>query len=271
MAELTAKLFRDYFGGSWFGKPHLDGLSLGCSAEGPLGAKALFLENKGEAMCYINWLRCAMCVVLAGVWMAGTASAMTWDPLADYSKVTNPTGQWSYGRKWTPGGTAFDLLTVPWSDPNVPGYAGWGMGNVGHGGPAVSGGPLLLMWAKNNTNGLPVVRWTSPEAGEYSFDCIFTGCDGRGVDVNVYVAVNGTISFTDHIGASGETASYADAGLSLGTGDLVDFVVQWNGGVYSEYSWTMLGGTIQTVPEPASLTLLAVTACGALLRRRLAH
>lgn len=115
-------------------------------------------------------------VIMALIGLAVASSSAyseSWDMSADYSWTYNPNGAWSYGRKWSPESGAYDLMTVRW------GSTGWYLGNYGHGGPSIQAGPAL--WAKDNSNGLPVVRWTCPKAGSYDLACTFTGIDSRGV------------------------------------------------------------------------------------------
>lgn len=159
-----------------------------------------------------------------------------WDMTADYSGQSNPNGVWSYGRKWSPDNKGFDLLTVKW------GASGWYMGNWGHGGPSIQSGPGL--WAKNNSNGLPVVRWTCPEEGWYQLATEFIGGDSRGVDVTAYVALNDSVIFNSIISANGETRQFQLPRIHLNKNDRFDFLIRWNGNIYYEYSWTAVRGTI---------------------------
>ncbi len=168
-------------------------------------------------------------LVTSGVFAITTFStlnihAATWDATTDYSGANNPNGDWSYGRKFTAGG-GFDLMTVQW------GGSGWYLGNVGHGGPSILAGPQL--WAKNNTNGMPAVRWTSPMDGVYNLDTIFEGTDNRGVDNFVYVAINGNLEFSDRVSSYLDTAEFSLGNISLMAGDNIDFMLKWAGGVNS--------------------------------------
>ncbi len=160
----------------------------------------------------------------------------SWDMSREYSTTNNPNGVWSYGRKWTPGDVQFDLMTVRW------GNSGWYLGNWGHGGPSIQEGPNL--WAKDNSNGLPVVRWTSPAEGYYYFNAKFTGVDSRGVDVLAYITVNDSIIFSHHIHGYHDFIEHSGDFLNLNPGDHIDFLIKWNGGVYSEYSWTIVNGKV---------------------------
>ena len=164
-----------------------------------------------------------------------------WDSSADYSATENPSGAWSYGRKFAGSGSAMDLFTVQW------GTSGWYLGNFGNGGPSVQAGPLL--WAKANNNGYPCVRWTCPAAGRYNISGTFTGADSRGVDALVNVAVGGG-TFSERLQANLQTAPFANNNVFLNNGDVVDFTIAWGGGVSSDYSWTDLDAQISGVVPP---------------------
>jgi hypothetical protein len=178
-------------------------------------------------------------MVSGSAWSFGTSSnpySHSWMMADEYSRTNNPNGVWSYGRKWGPEATAFDLMTVPW------GASGWYLGNVGHGGPSIQGG--VDLWAKDNSNGLPCVRWTTPEDGLYSLTSRFLGYDSRGVRVFTCVAVRDTLRFTGTIVANGDSTTFAADPLYLRRGDPVDFLIQWAGGIYYETSWTLVNARI---------------------------
>lgn len=182
------------------------------------------------------------------------AFATVWNLTADYSTTTNPNGPWSYDRKWSANATAADPMTVQW------GSAGWYLGNFGHGGPSIQG--YVLLWAKNNSNGLPTVRWTAPNDGFYDIDGVFTGADDRGVDSYVYTVIDGATLFTDRLTAYLDTATFSLDNIYLHTGSTVDFVQAWAGGVSSEASWVRADATIaygSGIPEPAGYALFG---CG---------
>jgi hypothetical protein len=168
----------------------------------------------------------------------------TWDIVANYSTTSNPNGVWSYGRKWTVESSSLDLMTVRFNN------VAWWFGNLGHGAPSVWdpgqwGTNNISLWAKNNSNGLPVVRWTSPEPGSYKLTGTFVSADSRGVDSFVYVVINGTIRFNSRITSAVQVAPFSFDQVALAQGDYVDFVVVWGGGVYSEYSVTGVTGTLE--------------------------
>ena len=185
----------------------------------------------------------------------------SWDSGADYSITNNPNGEWSYNRKFAVTGTAADVMTVRWDS------TGWYLGNFGHGGPSFYAGPHL--WAKNNTNGYPALRWTTPAAGSYNISGAFIGDDNRGVDNFVYVVVNGITAFTGRVTGYLDQESFAFNNLNLNAGDPVDFVLTWAGGVNSELGWTQASVQISAVPEVQTAWLIGLGLMTLALRRRL--
>ena len=201
--------------------------------------------------------------------------ATTWDLTTDYSNASNPNGAWTCGRKWSIENGVFDVASWRWGDSGtVPsGGYGWYMNNWGHGGPSFLDGDGLqgpYAWSKNNSNGIADVRWTSPAAGLYSFSADFTGADSRGVDNYVYVAVNDSLVFSGRITGDLDSETYSVSSTYLGAGDHIDFAIQWAGGVYSEYGWTEIGGTVSTIPEPLTFStfMLASTWIALILARK---
>ncbi len=198
----------------------------------------------------------ALLAITAFVSVARSAVAV-WSIGGDYSCQTNPNGAWSYGRTWAAGaGGGFDLMNYTWynSSPSCTctgNNCGRYMGNWGHGGPSMSPAPLRL-WAKNNTNGYPDVRWTCSDAGTYHVAGRFRGDDSRGVDNYVYVVVDDVVRSSGRVRANMDSVTFS-LDVSLAAGSHVDFVVVWAGGVYSEYGWTGIEGTIEpTFATPAA-------------------
>ena len=155
-------------------------------------------------------------------WEVVTTPSPAWDVVVDYSAIHNPNGVWSYGRKWTVESSSLDLMTVRFNN------VAWWFGNWGHGAPSVWdpgqwGTNNISLWAKNNSNGLPVVRWTSPEPGSYKLTGTFVSADSRGVDSFVYVVINGTIRFNSRITSAVQVAPFSFDQVALAQGDYVDF------------------------------------------------
>jgi hypothetical protein len=163
----------------------------------------------------------------------------TWNMAKEYSITDNPNSVWSYGRKWSADGNIFDLMTVRW------GTSGWFLGNWGHGGPSIQGDPNvgIDLWAKDNSNGLPAVRWKTPKSGMFNLVATFTGWDSRGVDVIVYIAVNDSIIFSHNIRSYLDSTKYTSNKFHLDQGGYIDFLIQWNAGC-TECAWTLVNGII---------------------------
>jgi hypothetical protein len=148
-------------------------------------------------------LMAAVLVAISSLSMA----AESWDASADYSAMNNPSGAWSYGRKWTVEASAMDLFTVRWGD------SGWYLGNVGHGGPSIQGG--ANMWAKNNSNGYPCDRWTCPTTGRYNIRGRYNAADARGMDSYVYVVINGSVVFSSRIQQYPQSVAFTNDNVML--------------------------------------------------------
>lgn len=164
---------------------------------------------------------------------SGTTEPVFWNMADDFSGVSNPNGVWSYGRKWIPNGSSFDLFT----------HQTWWFGNSGHGAPNVRAG--IAMWAKDNSNGLPVVRWTCPEDGNYKLESTFTGTWEGGVSVITYITINDSIYFSDNITGHLESVNYANDKINLSQNDYIDFLIKFNGGITPESSWVTVKAVLQ--------------------------
>lgn len=214
------------------------------------------MKNKKIIPVQIVAARTSIRIILATTaFIALAISGMSqgsWNIATDYSGSSNPSGAWSYGRKWSATANAMDLFTVQWDS------GGWYLGNVGDGSPSVSpGGPQL--WAKYNDNGLPCIRWTCPETGYYDISGGFTATDNRAaVDVFVYASVNGSIVFSNRFLQYLQSASFTNNLAYLNQGDFVDYTIAWGGtGGGGLYNWTTVAATISTNLTPQTATATA--------------
>ncbi len=161
-----------------------------------------------------------------------STKAKSWDMVTEFSTVNNPSGQWSYGRKWALGDLNLDVSN------QLYGGTMWWFGNYGTGWPSVfTWGAWVNMWAGNNTNGYPTVRWTCPKSGYYTMTGAFIGYDSRaqGVGNNVYVIVNGGTSFTAHVQTYLEKDLISLGRSYFNQNDTIDFLNMWDGIAYYGY------------------------------------
>ena len=112
------------------------------------------------------------------------------------------------------------------------------------GAPSIQAGPDL--WADNNANGYPVVRWTCPRTGTYALASYFVGADSRGNNNLVWIVIGGSPVFSGQIQAYLGAVGYTNT-LNLQNGAYIDFVVAWNGDTPYAYNWTVVNATITSV------------------------
>jgi hypothetical protein len=140
----------------------------------------------------------------------------------------------------------------------------------------------------------PLIRWTAPSDMTISVDALFYGCQND-VSTDVHVVLNGTMyngtdpdyipTFTGSLmdGIVEGNYGYAPLGilptettnsvaynaiLTLTAGDTLDFVVGYGPDAFYGGDLTGLSVTIAEVPEPATMSLLALGALAMLRRRR---
>jgi len=118
------------------------------------------------------------------------------------------------------------------------------------------------MWADNNSNGLPTIRWICPYDGIFNLNTVFVGYDSRGVDMIAYIALNDSIVFTGNVEYYNDSAISSINDLPLHQGDHIDYLVQWNGGGnHGSCCWTEVNATIDSscnisiTSHPASQSL----------------
>lgn len=180
----------------------------------------------------------AKTVVAEKVMKVVPSGPSSWDISTEYSFKSNPNGVWSYGRKPQAKGAAFDLMTARWGD------SGWYLGGSAWA-PSIQGGPLL--WANDNANGYPAVRWKCPRAGRFNIKGCFKSADTRGVDALVYVIANGVTIFSGRVSEKTPTAEFSKSSISLVADASIDFVMEWGGTVNSDFNWTDVDAIISAV------------------------
>ena len=214
-----------------------------------------------------------MMVLLAVVFCASMAYATDYNPLTDWVDAPGTPAAWSYGARIETGyatGVFGDLIlgvhkyTAPFTDRyEVPNTAHTCV--VGKTDPWQSKpGPLMNAW----TTYQATARLT-PEAGIYDIAGSYTGTGYASPSIqltNVYVVKNGSnILWQGLVNDYHTPASFALTGVTLNAGDYVDFISA-NGADAGE-SRTSLTALVR-IPEPATMSLLALGVLGLLRRRR---
>lgn len=127
----------------------------------------------------------ALSVVITNV-----ENGTTWDATKDFSLAANPNGAWTY--RWFDSPSAMGNMPDQSADWFGPGLAAWGNGAAGsspcvlknNSSAAFTGwAPGVLGLHPGATGRQPVVTWTAPAAGNYTFASSFTlvGSGGDGV------------------------------------------------------------------------------------------
>ena len=167
---------------------------------GPVAPPSWSWNNGGAAMTMaagetISWAlnmngnNGADSTVLSAV-ITNAENGTTWDATKDLSLAANPNGAWSY--RWFDSPSAMGNMTDQSADWCGAGLAAWGNGTVGsmpcvlknNSGAAFAGWtPGVLGLHPGATGRQPVVTWTAPAAGNYTFSSSFTlvGSGGDGV------------------------------------------------------------------------------------------
>ncbi len=232
------------------------------------------------------WGRLWGVVASLGMLCAGVpAYATTYDLVTGFSS-SNPNGVWSY----VANGSV--MATYNAACPNSPtGIACWGnnqtMPNLARveanttSGTLNNGGTVIYTVGYLNIDPQSIVnagvQFTAPTTGTYAFSGNFIGDDSTGNPHGVSILLNGSTSLFSGAAITGTSSTDSFSfNEPLTAGDKVLFTVgQGTSNPSYAYLSTGLRGAITlatpSVPEPNSLTVLAVGLLGlALMRRKVA-
>jgi hypothetical protein len=203
-----------------------------------------------------------------------TCGAVTYDPSADFSILSNPNGVWSYGNSTTLGGA---MISHPGSTPNALnlGLYSWHAISSGQPLPSIvfnphpttvvySGSSDNIVWTPRaislhpGPNGeFSILRFTAPQGGLFRIQGLFYSVDQYyGATTDVHILKNGQSLFDDTITGKTDVSNF-DASLNAVVGDTFDFVV---GSYTYGHGWDSTGIqlTITIVPEPSAMALIGL-------------
>ncbi len=225
----------------------------------------------------LSWLLLTGVILLGA---AGASAGTIWNVATDYSATSNPNSAWAYG-SLDPAMTFTTYTTPETANPGGGGlFAGWHdsdwdiNGNVGKN---VGSSPIptsawgfyaevgqIIMGAPNSNRGT-TIRWTAPADMTVDVSATFTGQAAGVWNAQVYVFVNNTNMFQQTLTGYGATQSYSGT-ISLTAGNVLYFAMDGAGGGAGKQ--TGLAATITEVPEPMTLSLLALGSLGVVIRRK---
>ncbi len=165
----------------------------------------------------------------------------------------------------TLGNISYNKGTADISQPTWPNGMHW---------YAQSAHMMLGGGASDSYLNRPVYRFTADAAGAYDIDVTFRNCSSQGVAGYVHVVAGDVVIFTDDMSGFGAdanaTSTYTDT-VTLAAGQTIEFTQSAYGSGDAlpgpSYHIAAVDATI-TVPEPATLGLLAAGGLAFLRRRR---
>ena len=202
-------------------------------------------------------------------WSYGTAANLA----NDYSMSSNPNGDWSYGSRSAPTGTAFSIFTANalasgvtgtmryWRDPSVQ-YLGVykNMGTVlfnGGEGTLVPAGETML----HPSNGIAAVaRYQVPNTGQYRIVSATTRAGGHAGLARFSIVINGAVIYGENATQIYIYQALHTESVNLTTGDLLDFVVdRGDANLASDSTGIRVGVYRETLIEPVQVATIETT------------
>jgi hypothetical protein len=249
--------------------------------------KNMMRDDIGRIISKAIWQSVAAVAVLAASSSTPAQAATSWDATTDFDTSSNPAanGVWSYGWTATLGGT-FALLSTPQQNPQFNLYT-WNPSSslldlpmigksIGSGGSVfytVVVDPNTLIAHPGPQGQYAVLRFTTPNAGDYRIDSSFFGEDLRGpTTTDVHVRTNNADTFSSNVSGFGLGSTTAWQGVvHLDAGQTVDFAVGFgSNGTYTCDSTGLTASiaSISAIPEPPMAALLLAGLAGMAVTRK---
>jgi hypothetical protein len=220
---------------------------------------------------------CVAAVAFLAVLGFGLAAAQAeiWNAVTDFSATANPSHDWSYGYCEAgagPAGFTPYNHTAPLPGYESSGVVGWCFGDAGWADPNLNKNTsetlvdaYTITWEPGTLAGggdgggayATMLRWTCPADGVYDVDATLTGIQNSGAWANWLVSKNASTDWLaiQMYGGYGESLAYSDQ-LTLSAGDTLDFLSHG-------MQHTAFSATIESVPEPGTLSLISSSLLGA--------
>jgi hypothetical protein len=207
---------------------------------------------------------------------AWTASAQ-YNPVTQFSPVSNPNGVWSYGFESVPISSPFTLYpaSVPVASTPGPNIVAWEAPAFGPTGvyynqtaapQTVTLGsevslfnPGMLAMNTGPNDQFSLVQFTAPINGVYQIDGTFQGIDTAGTSSSVYLLVNNLVVTSGTVTGfgPGSDVTLTTGPIVLAAGQTMAYAV---GGSPFDSMTALLNAQVAavSVPEPSAYALLAL-------------
>ncbi len=219
-----------------------------------------------------NTLRSILAIsfIASSACSVASASTTTWDAAADFHAAANPTSAWSYGSTNSIGGsfattsspTSLDGLNA-WGDFNASVVFHNQTANVQTPAGTIYAAPGIIAEHPGANGQFAVIRWTAPQAGNYTLNFGFFGISaaGQATTTDVHVLKNNSSLFDGLVQGhwANENFRVGSANpltFSLASNDHIDFVVGRGSNGNYFYDSTRLNATISAVPEPETYAMM---------------
>jgi hypothetical protein len=203
-----------------------------------------------------------------------------------FSATSNPNGNWTFG--WiASGGSTFTPYTTTtsflggvlneWHDPSLTNGVPLAAYNptssvINYSSLSINPQSVFLHPGENNESS--VARWISPFSGSIYLSAGFQGVDTFGTTTGVGVFLNNSSLFSGAVNGFGNQSNYVAPSLSINSGDILDFRVNFGTTDYFNDS-TQLNVLIDRVavsaiPEVSEVLMLSfgITTLVGLQRRK---